>query len=162
MGAIVIINLLLIIATSSSYLITFKGIDSLARHRSSGQLSCTGDKELDMKEITVTVEGQVQGPFYRTTVRNEVLFNRKLAGRLVEAKSGSSDIIVQGSQAKLESFVRWCKKGPGLSQEVHVKDTQWRELNSAKLNKTSTQNASEFQEEEHIDDDVQEEAKAIY
>mmetsp|Transcript_1812 Transcript_1812/g.1889 ORF Transcript_1812/g.1889 Transcript_1812/m.1889 type:complete len:141 (+) Transcript_1812:93-515(+) len=79
-------------------------------------------------EISLTCRGQVQGPFFRTTTKNEILFNRKLTGYLTEKEGGVTEIVVQGEKSKLESFIRWCKKGPGLGQIVIVEDVKWSEI----------------------------------
>ena len=81
-----------------------------------------------IQEIVVTMRGQVQGPFFRTTCSHEVLFNRKLSGSLREFKTGETEIIVQGPPSKLESFIRWCKKGPGFDQVVQLVDVRWQEV----------------------------------
>lgn len=71
-------------------------------------------------ECKVIVSGQVQGPFYRTILKNEAKFNRKVNGYLNENIDGTSCVILQGKKSKIESFVRWMKKGPGLGQAVNI------------------------------------------
>jgi len=70
--------------------------------------SNTGDN--NVKQVVIAVEGQVQGPYYRTICKNEVVFNRKLSGYLKEKENNITEIVVQGTQPKLESFIRWCKR----------------------------------------------------
>jgi acylphosphatase len=79
-------------------------------------------------EATIIVSGMVQGPYYRTIVKNEANFQRKLVGALSENKDGTTSIIVQGNKNKIESFVRWIKKGPGLSQIVNVNSVEFKNI----------------------------------
>ena len=82
----------------------------------------------NLQELSIIVTGQVHGPYYRTICKNEVNFHRKLGGCLKERENGESEIIVQGERSKLESFLRWCKKGRGLSQQVSVKEYSFRNI----------------------------------
>ena len=51
-------------------------------------------------EATIIVSGMVQGPYYRTTVRNEANFQRKIVGMLFENDDGTTSITVQGNKKK--------------------------------------------------------------
>lgn len=97
------------------------------------EVTTNSDKESvnsanSLVEATVIVSGMVQGPFYRTIVKNEANFQRKIFGTLFENNDGTTSITVQGEKKKIESFVRWVKKGPGLSQIVNVNSVEYKNI----------------------------------
>jgi hypothetical protein len=51
-----------------------------------------------MTEVRVIVSGlNVQGPWYRTTMRMETVFNRKLKAMLTEKDDGTTELVIQGT-----------------------------------------------------------------
>mmetsp|Transcript_844 Transcript_844/g.950 ORF Transcript_844/g.950 Transcript_844/m.950 type:complete len:152 (-) Transcript_844:70-525(-) len=95
-------------------------------------------------EIKVIVSGSaVQGPWYRTTVRMETVFNRKLKGLLTEKEDDTTEIRVQGPKNRVDSWVKWLKKGPGLGQMVTVGEIDFLEEITAEL----TANVNPFTED---------------
>lgn len=63
---------------------------------------------------------QSSGGYFRAHARNEAHFNRKLCGALKELGGGHTEIIVEGKTSAIRSFLRWCKKGPGVQSHVLV------------------------------------------
>ena len=79
-------------------------------------------------QATITVSGKNihAGPYYRTVVKHEATFLRKLRGTLNEdQKAGTTEIVVCGPQKTVEGFVRWVQKGPGLGQLVKVENVAY-------------------------------------
>lgn len=76
-----------------------------------------GSSSSEIVEARVVVTGaSVQGPYYRTIIKNEVSMLRKLKGSFYEKDDGkSTELIIQGTKLKVESFIRWVEKGPTLA-----------------------------------------------
>jgi len=71
----------------------------------------------EVVEARILVSGSsVQGGYYRAIVKNEACMMRKLRGSLHELADGNrTELVVQGSKERVESFVRWVEKGPPLA-----------------------------------------------
>ncbi|CAN0164244.1 unnamed protein product [Pylaiella littoralis] len=78
-----------------------------------------------LAEARIVVQGQSTGGYFRAQARNEAHFNRKLCGALKELGKGQTEIIVEGKTSAIRSFLRWCKKGPGLSQQIDAVTVDW-------------------------------------
>jgi len=80
-----------------------------------------------MKEIHIIVSGNVQGVFFRATVK-EIADDLNLSGYAKNLKDGSVEIVAQGLKSNLESFLKEIKSSPGKSQvekcQVNLKDLQ--------------------------------------
>eukprot|EP00536_Pseudo-nitzschia_multiseries_P015599 jgi/Psemu1/218564/e_gw1.917.39.1 len=73
----------------------------------------------------IIVEGDVQGGYYRSCVRNEAGRFRRLSGTIRERPKFMSRYVVshRGKRKMVDGFVRWCKKADvGLSQKIAVSD----------------------------------------
>ena len=79
----------------------------------------------DKVSCKITVSGEVQGGYYRASIKNEAVNFRSLTGTLQELETGDTVITAEGPKKALEGFIRWCGKSPGLTQTVEVKDTEW-------------------------------------
>lgn len=62
------------------------------------------------------------GGYFRAHARNEAYFNRRLCGALKELEEGQTEIIVEGKTSAIRSFVRWCKRGPGMVGDKESRD----------------------------------------
>jgi acylphosphatase len=71
----------------------------------------------ELAEAKIIVKGQAYGGYFRAHARNEAHFNRKLCGALQEFPD-RTEIVVEGKRKAIDSFVRWCRKGPGLAQRI--------------------------------------------
>lgn len=83
--------------------------------------------DVDPNEIVarrIVVEGDVQGGYYRSCVRNEAGRFRRLSGTMTPPDdSKKAEIYVEGKLKMIEGFVRWCKKSDvGLSQRISVSE----------------------------------------
>mmetsp|Transcript_24622 Transcript_24622/g.57809 ORF Transcript_24622/g.57809 Transcript_24622/m.57809 type:complete len:150 (-) Transcript_24622:1331-1780(-) len=72
----------------------------------------------------IVVEGDVQGGYYRSCVRNEAGRFRRLSGTMTPPDdSETAEIYVEGKRKMVNGFIRWCKKADvGLSQQISVSE----------------------------------------
>jgi acylphosphatase len=68
-------------------------------------------------EAKIVVTGQAYGGYFRAHARNEAHYMRKLCGALKEFPD-RTEIVVEGKRSAIDGFMRWCKRGPGLSQQI--------------------------------------------
>jgi acylphosphatase len=64
-----------------------------------------------MKRISIVVSGKVQGVFYRASTEKEAK-KTGLTGFVRNEANGNVYIEAQGTEAQLDEFVKWCKRGP--------------------------------------------------
>ncbi|MDQ3111877.1 MAG: acylphosphatase [Bacteroidota bacterium] len=64
-----------------------------------------------MKRISITVSGKVQGVFYRASTEKKAA-QIGLTGFVRNEANGNVYIEVQGTEEKLDEFVKWCSRGP--------------------------------------------------
>ncbi|CAM9585982.1 unnamed protein product [Discosporangium mesarthrocarpum] len=83
--------------------------------------------DAELAEAKILVEGQSTGGYFRAHARNEAFFNRNLCGALKELDMGQTEIIVEGKTSAIRSFIRWCKRGPGLTQQIQAVSVDWAE-----------------------------------
>ena len=69
------------------------------------------DEEADMKSVDVTVNGVVQGVYYRASARREGAL-RGLRGWVRNHSDGSVRLHVQGDPAAVDALLDWCRVGP--------------------------------------------------
>ena len=62
----------------------------------------------------IVVKGRVQGVGFRWNAANEAV-RRDLTGFVRNLSDGSVYIEAEGTREQLDSYVEWCRKGPGLS-----------------------------------------------
>lgn len=73
----------------------------------------------------IVVSGLVQGVFFRANTETKAL-ELGLYGRVRNLKDGTVDIIVEGSQKKIQKLVEWCHDGPPHAHVTDVK-MEWQE-----------------------------------
>lgn len=64
-----------------------------------------------MKHINITVQGKVQGVFFRASTK-AVADQLGVKGLVRNEKDGSVYIEAEGDDFSLESFLEWCHEGP--------------------------------------------------
>lgn len=64
-----------------------------------------------MKRLHVTVRGQVQGVYFRTSARNRA---RQLGvnGWVRNCPDGSVELVAEGEEERLTQLLAWCHGGP--------------------------------------------------
>lgn len=71
-----------------------------------------------MKRVEIRVKGRVQGVFYRVNTQEQAE-KLGLTGWVRNTPDGTVEIVAEGEEAKLRSFVDWCRRGP---TSAHVED----------------------------------------
>ena len=64
-----------------------------------------------MKHLNITVQGKVQGVFFRTTTK-AVADQLGVKGFAKNQSDGTVYIEAEGDDFSLESFLEWCNEGP--------------------------------------------------
>ena len=67
-----------------------------------------------MKLYKILVTGRVQGVGFRRAAANEAIV-RGLNGFVKNLPDGSVYIEAEGPVDQLDSYLEWCRKGPGMS-----------------------------------------------
>ncbi len=67
----------------------------------------------------IHVMGRVQGVGFRRSAVREAK-NRSIKGFLKNLSNGSVYIEAEGTKEQLNTYVEWCKKGPGYVESVNV------------------------------------------
>uniref|UniRef100_A0A7S2XVC5 Acylphosphatase-like domain-containing protein n=1 Tax=Fibrocapsa japonica TaxID=94617 RepID=A0A7S2XVC5_9STRA len=83
------------------------------------------DVKADIMQAKILLKGQVQGGYFRAQCKNEAFRFRGLLGALRELPDGSTKVVVEGPEQKILSFLKWCKRGPGLTQIVDDVQVEW-------------------------------------
>jgi acylphosphatase len=77
----------------------------------------------DAVAVHLFVHGRVQGVFYRAKTQ-KVAEGLGLTGWVKNCDDGSVEIHAEGSKAKLEELIEWCRKGPVLASVSNM-DLNW-------------------------------------
>jgi acylphosphatase len=73
--------------------------------------------------LKIIVKGKVQGVTFRETTRRKAV-TLGLSGTVENLENGDVLIVATGDAETLESFVRWCYKGPQLASVSEVIPTE--------------------------------------
>ena len=78
-----------------------------------------------MKRARVTVRGLVQGVYFRADTRSRAR-SLGVRGWVRNAADGSVEAVFEGDDARVDSMVAWCERGPA---GAHVEDMEvtWEE-----------------------------------
>ena len=76
-----------------------------------------------MRRVHLTASGRVQGVFFRASARDEAR-RLGLTGWVRNTDAGAVEAEVQGEPHAVDSFVEFCRRGPGQSivDDVYVED----------------------------------------
>ena len=76
-----------------------------------------------MRRVHLTASGRVQGVFFRASARDEAR-RLGLTGWVRNTAAGTVEAEVQGASEAVESFVAFCRRGPGQSivDDLYVED----------------------------------------
>ncbi|MDO8498992.1 MAG: acylphosphatase [bacterium] len=72
-----------------------------------------------VKHLNITISGQVQGVWFRGSAKDQA-DKLSIKGLVKNLPNGSVHIEAEGNPEALEEFLRWCQKGPPLSQVSKV------------------------------------------
>ena len=64
-----------------------------------------------MKRLKITIEGRVQGVFFRDSTKNKAA-ELGICGCVSNQPNGGVYIEAEGEGAALEQFTQWCHQGP--------------------------------------------------
>jgi len=78
-----------------------------------------------MKRVRIRAAGNVQGVFFRDTVRGEAE-ERSVAGWARNCSDGTVEAVFEGDQEGVEALVELCRRGPGQADvdELDVSDEE--------------------------------------
>lgn len=102
------------------------------RPRTSVVSFMAGGSDVDPNEIIarrITVRGDVNGGYVRSSIVNEASRFRRLIGTMSppENESDTAEVYVEGKRKMVDGFIRWCEKGSkhvGLSQTLTVENVE--------------------------------------
>jgi acylphosphatase len=80
----------------------------------------------EKQSVHLKITGRVQGVYYRASMLQEAQ-KLDLTGWVMNRSDGSVEAVAQGSKAKLEELIAWCRQGPEGAR-VSAVDTQWQTL----------------------------------
>ena len=74
-----------------------------------------------MNRVHLYVSGRVQGVFFRVSTRQKAR-ELKLAGYVQNTSDGRVEIVAEGRDQDIKSFVAWCRGGPPEAEvlSLHV------------------------------------------
>ena len=80
-----------------------------------------------MKHLNISIQGRVQGVFFRASTR-DVADSLNLKGFVENCADGSVYIEAEGEPERLAEFLEWCHKGPVRSVVTAVdhKEGEWK------------------------------------
>ena len=73
-----------------------------------------------LQSISITVEGLVQGVFYRQSTKAKAI-DTGITGEVKNKPDGTVQIIATGTESQLEQLIKWCNKGPEMAIVTNVK-----------------------------------------
>ena len=79
----------------------------------------------DTVRAHLTITGRVQGVAYRMSAQDEGV-RLGLVGKVRNRHDGSVEAFVEGPEATVEEFIRWCRRGPPAARVADVQ-VEWRE-----------------------------------
>ena len=76
-----------------------------------------------MPTVHLLIQGKVQGVFYRATAK-KMAEAFGISGWVTNTPDGHVEVLAQGNQANIESFIAWCKQGPPNASVANLAVTQ--------------------------------------
>ncbi|MGZ8541890.1 MAG: acylphosphatase [Chitinophagaceae bacterium] len=73
-----------------------------------------------LQTISITVEGLVQGVFYRQSTKAKAI-DSGITGVIKNKPDGTVHIIATGTEAQLDQLIQWCNNGPEMAIVTNVK-----------------------------------------
>lgn len=74
------------------------------------------------KQALLSISGHVQGVFYRAHAQEKAV-QLGLTGYVKNMSDNSVEALVQGSEEKIKSFIKWCQEGSPSSKVEQIKTT---------------------------------------
>ena len=76
-----------------------------------------------LQSVSITVEGLVQGVFYRQSTKAKAV-ESGITGEIKNKPDGTVHIVATGTAAQLEQLIHWCNKGSEMAIVSGVKVEQ--------------------------------------
>ncbi len=77
---------------------------------------------MKVKAVHIVVQGRVQGVWFRGSAQS-FASERGLGGWAKNCPDGTVEIHVEGAQALLDEFVKWCEQGPPAADVTRIEVT---------------------------------------
>ncbi len=77
----------------------------------------------DQVRVHLTIEGRVQGIFFRVSTVEEAS-RLRLKGWVRNCPDGSVEVVAEGRKKKIDEMIQWCHQGPPGAQVLNVQ-LQW-------------------------------------
>jgi acylphosphatase len=87
-----------------------------------------------MRTVHLIIKGKVQGVYYRASAE-DVAREVGVTGWVKNMPDGNVEVIVSGSEERVEKFIEWCRKGPKNAEvtEVIVNDSKEKPLTDFRI-----------------------------
>ncbi|MBI4038456.1 acylphosphatase [Candidatus Daviesbacteria bacterium] len=91
-----------------------------------------------MKHLNIRVHGLVQGIFFRATAKEQA-DRLGISGFADNKPDGSVYLEAEGEKEQLDTFVKWCYKGPSLAkvEKVEISESPLKNFSSFEVYKQS-------------------------
>lgn len=78
---------------------------------------------MEHQRVHLIISGYVQGVWFRASAKDEA--NRLgVVGWVRNRVDGSVEIMAEGTQSQMETFIHWCHRGPEGAKVDHVEVEQ--------------------------------------
>lgn len=72
-----------------------------------------------MPTVHLVIKGKVQGVFYRASTKKKAE-ELGITGWVQNTEEGDVEVVANGSQDALDTFIKWCHEGPSRAQVTGV------------------------------------------
>jgi acylphosphatase len=81
------------------------------------------DNSPELARVRLKIAGRVQGVYFRASALQQAQ-TPGLTGWVMNCLDGSVEAIAEGTRAKLEELIAWCRHGPTGARVTNV-DIRW-------------------------------------
>jgi acylphosphatase len=81
------------------------------------------DNSPELARVRLKIAGRVQGVYFRASALQQAQ-TLGLTGWVMNCLDGSVEAIAEGTRAKLEELIAWCRHGPTGARVTNV-DIRW-------------------------------------
>ena len=77
----------------------------------------------DHVRVRLRIIGRVQGVYFRTSTVAQAQ-HLGVTGSVANAPDGSVEVVAEGTRARIEELVAWCRRGPSGAKVTNV-EVRW-------------------------------------
>lgn len=77
----------------------------------------------DHARVRLKIQGRVQGVYFRGSTVHEA-HRLGVTGWVMNCADGSVEAVAEGTRAKIDEFIAWCRRGPQGAQVDRV-ELEW-------------------------------------